>query len=201
MSRCVGLTGGIASGKSTVGARFLALGVPLIDADQVARDVVQPDSEGLARVLARFGDAYRDPDGGLDRRRLRQTVFADPAARRDLEAILHPLIRAELAAWRSAQTAPYCIIMVPIMAEGGFTELCERILVVDVPRETQLTRLMARDSIDGELAQQMLAAQSDRANRLALADEVIDNSGPAAALDAAVQALHESYLQWAQPEA
>lgn len=197
MSLCVGLTGGIASGKSTVAEAFAARGVPLIDADQVARDVVAPGSDGLAEVIAAFGEDFLCPDGTLNRRRLREIVFADSTARQRLEALLHPRIRAALADWREDLTAPYGILMAPIMAEGGFAGLCDRILVVDAPRDTQRERLMRRDDIDQTLAEQMLNAQSDREARLAIADDVIDNSGDPAAIADQVTTLHDRYRQLA----
>ena len=194
MSLCIGLTGGIASGKSTVAEHFIALGVPLIDADQVARDVVASGSEGLSAVIAHFGEDFLDADGSLDRRKLRERVFADPAERKALEAMLHPRIRQALADWRAGLTAPYGILMAPIMTEAGFDALVDRILVVDVSRDTQIARLIQRDDIDTTLAEQMLAAQADRATRLARADDVIDNSGAPQAIKAQVEALHERYL-------
>lgn len=195
MSLCIGLTGGIASGKSTVAEHFIALGVPLIDADQVARDVVAPGSEGLAAVIAHFGENFLDAEGGLDRRKLRERVFADKDERKTLEAMLHPRIRQALADWRAGLTAPYGILMAPIMTEAGFDALVDRILVVDVSRDTQIARLIQRDDIDATLAEQMLAAQADRATRLTRADDVIDNSGAPEQLTAQVKALHERYLK------
>ena len=197
MSLCVGLTGGIASGKSTVGALFEKLGIPVIDADQVARDVVAPGSAGLAAVAEHFGREFITPDGEMDRRRMREHVFAAPEQRKVLEGLLHPLIKQELRSWRDALTSPYGILMVPILREGGFDTLVDRILVVDVTRETQRSRLIARDDIDATLADNMLNAQADRASRLAMADDVIDNSGAPDALPQQVNMLHNRYLQLA----
>ena len=197
MSLCIGLTGGIASGKSTVAAEFAALGADVIDADTVAREVVAPGSEGLAAVAEHFGPDFLSPEGALDRRRMREHVFADPARRRELEGLLHPRIRAGLHAWREALQAPYGLMMVPILVEGGFDSLCQRVLVVDVAESVQIARLQARDDIDATLARQMLAAQASRAERLARADDVIDNSGPPEALAAQVAALHRRYLDLA----
>lgn len=197
MSLCIGLTGGIASGKSTVAALFAALGVPVIDADQVARDVVMPGSDGLAAVIAHFGDGFLLADGQLDRRLLREHVFAEPARRKQLEAILHPLIRQSLGQWREALQGDYGVLMAPIMRQGGFDKLTDRMLVVDVPRELQISRLLSRDAIDLALAEQMLAAQSSRDERLAMADDVIDNSGGIDALQPQVDGLHQRYLQLA----
>jgi leader peptidase (prepilin peptidase) / N-methyltransferase len=191
----VGLTGGVASGKSLAAAAFAALGVPVCDADQ---EVVARGSEALARIAAEFGAEVLLPDGQLDRRRMREIVFADPGARRRLEAITHPLIRARLLAWRDAQRAPYVILDVPILVESGMDALVERILVVDASEETQVRRLVARDGIGAALARQMLAAQATRAERLAHADDVIANEGSPEDLNAAVARQHRRYLEMAQ---
>jgi dephospho-CoA kinase len=191
----VGLTGGVASGKSTVGELFMAAGVPLLDGDHVAREVVAPPSPALAAIAARFGAEYLLPDGGLDRRRLRERVFGDPAALRELEAITHPLIRQRILDWHAAQTAPYCILSVAILLEAGMDRLSDRVLVVDVPVATQLQRLVGRDGIAEPLAQQMIAAQASRERRLARADDVLDNSGDPARLPAQVARLHALYLE------
>ncbi|MGB1557763.1 MAG: dephospho-CoA kinase [Oceanococcaceae bacterium] len=194
---CIGLTGGVASGKSTVASAFSALGIPVIDADQVARDVVAPGSAGLQQVVAHFGSDCLNAEGGLDRTRMRQKVFADPTQRRALESILHPLIRADLIAWREALLPPYGILMVPILIEGGFDQICDRILVVDVAEDTQIERLCQRDGVDRSLAQQMLAAQASRSQRLARADDVLLNDGPEDQIPAQVEALHSRYLSLA----
>lgn len=201
MSLCVGLTGGIASGKSTVGMLFEQLGVPVIDADQVARDVVAPDSAGLKAVAQHFGQEFITPSGEMDRRRMREHVFAAPEQRKVLEGLLHPLIKQQLREWRAALTAPYGILMVPILREGGFDTLVEHILVVDVPRETQHARLIARDDIDASLADNMLDAQADRASRLDIADDVIDNSGTPDELPGQVEQLHQKFLGLAREQA
>lgn len=193
----IGLTGGIASGKSTAGNAFIALGVPLLDGDHVAREVVAPPSPALTAIAARFGAEYLLADGTLDRRRLRERVFADTAARQELEAITHPLIRQRILAWRDAQTAPYCILSVAILVESGMSQLVDRILVVDVPQTVQLNRLVMRDGIAEPLARQMIAAQASRSGRLARADDVIDNTRPPQALLPQVARLHQLYLQLA----
>lgn len=194
MSLCVGLTGGIASGKSTVGRLFEELGVPVIDADQVARDVVAPGTPGLQDVAQHFGADFITDAGELDRRKMREHVFAHPEQRQALEKLLHPRIKQALRDWRDALTAPYGILMVPIMREGGFDTLVDRIVVVDVSRETQHSRLIARDDINATLADNMLNAQADRASRLAIADDVIDNSGAPEDLPEQVQQLHQRLL-------
>ena len=197
----IGLTGGIASGKSTVGNLFIELGAPLLDGDHVAREVVAPPSPALAAIAARFGPDYLLADGSLDRRRLRERVFAEPAARRELEAITHPLIRQRILAWREAQTAPYCILSVAILVESGMNRLVDRILVVDVPLAAQLERLVTRDGIAEPLAQQMIAAQASRSERLERADDVVDNTRPRQALVSQVARLHQLYLQSARTPA
>lgn len=193
----IGLTGGIASGKSLAAGAFIALGVPVLNADQVARDVVARGSPALDLIRSRFGADFIDRDGELDRRRMREHVFADPSARRELEAITHPAIRAGLLQWRDAQRAPYCVLDVPILVESGLDTLVDRILVIDAPPEMQVARLVARDDISRTLAGQMLAAQARRDERLARADDVILNAGPPEVLLGAVRQLHELYLQLA----
>ena len=194
-SYVVALTGGVAAGKSTVTHCFAALGVPVHDADVAAREVVAPGSEGLAAVIAAFGDGVLDAGGRLDRRAMRRRVFADPTARRTLESIIHPRVRQWLHERALADTAPYCVLAIPLLAENiDHYRWVDRVLLVDAPAEQQLARLIARDGIDEALARRMLAQQARREERLALAHDVIDNSGDEAALDAAVQALHRRYL-------
>lgn len=195
----VGLTGGIASGKSLVERAFASLGVPVLDADQVAREVVQPGSPGLNAVLARFGEQLRLPDGQLDRRRLREQVFADDRARRDLEALLHPLIGERMQAWRAAQTAPYVIWSIAILLESRFRDDVDFILVVDVPESLQRERLIDRDGIEATLATQMIAAQARREDRLAAAHGVIDNSGSIEATQRQVEEWHARLRQGRPP--
>ena len=191
----IGLTGGIASGKTTAAERFSEWGVPVIDADAVARTVVVPGSDGLAQVVARFGAGIQTPDGQLDRRALRNRIFADPAAREDLEGILHPLIRAETERRAAVVRTPYLVMAVPLLAKGGGLERFDRILVVDVDEEVQLSRVMARDGSSRDEARAILAAQSSRAERLKIADDVLINAGTVAELRNAVDALHARYLQ------
>lgn len=191
----VGLTGGIAAGKTAVARRFGALGVPVHDADVAAREVVAPGSEGLAEVVDVFGADVLDSRGQLDRPAMRRRVFADPAARRRLEAIIHPRVRAWLRERALAGTAPYCLLAIPLLAENiEQYRWVDRVLVVDVPESVQLARLLVRDGIDETLARRMIAQQASRADRLALADDVIDNSGDESALDQAVAELHRRYL-------
>lgn len=192
----IGLTGGVASGKSEVQRRFAALGVVVADADVAARDAVAAGSEGLAEVVAAFGADVLDGSGDLDRAAMRRRVFADDAARRALEAIVHPRVRNALQAACTEAPGPYAIAAIPLLAEGGGREAypwLDRILVVDVPVETQRARLLQRDGIDAGLAGRMLAAQASRRERLAIADDVIVNDGALSALDAHVAALDARY--------
>lgn len=190
----IGLTGGIASGKSAVASAFERLGVPTIDTDRLAREVVEPGRPALAAVVREFGPEVVGADGRLDRRRLRARVFADEGLRHRLEAILHPAIRAALAAEVAAITAPYVVIAIPLLVETGQRSAFDRVLVVDCPPETQLARLRARDAESAAGAGAIVAAQASREARLAAADDVIDNTGSLGALEAAVQRLHERYL-------
>jgi len=189
----IGLTGGVAAGKSTVAAAFEALRPGCrVDADLAARAVVEPGTEGLAAVLAHFGPGVLAADGRLDRAALRQRVFADASARKTLEALLHPRIRAWMLAQAAAADTPYVLLDIPLLAEGGGRAawpMLTRIVVVDVPVALQQSRLMARDGIDAALAERMIAAQATRAERLAIADDVLVNLGSAADLAAAVARL------------
>ena len=194
----IALTGGIASGKSTVAAAFERRGITVLDSDQLAREVVAPGTSGFAAVVARFGAAIVAGDGTIDRRALRAIVFADPAARRDLEAITHPRIRAAMAERAAASGGPYQIRMIPVLAEGGRAAEFDRVLVVDCPEEQQLQRVMARDQTDAASARAILAVQASRAARLAIADDVIVNDGDRSALEAQIEALHQRYLEAAR---
>lgn len=194
----VGLTGGIASGKSTATAFFLDRGVPVIDADEVARDVVAAGTAGLAAVIAAFGPQIVQADGTLDRRRLRELVFADPAARHRLEAILHPLIGTQIRARLQQVTGPYCILAVPLLIESpNLRALVGRVLVIDVPEEVQVERLMQRDRMTAEQCRAMLAAQASRAQRLEGADDVVDNATDITALQRQLESVHARYLDLA----
>jgi len=190
----IALTGGIASGKSTVAQLFTTLGAKLIDTDLVAREVVAPGSPALAQIVARFGQKILMTDGSLDRVRLRELVFADAAARADLEAITHPLIRARVAELGAALRGPYQLIAIPLLAETGTAGDYDRVLLVDCDPQLQLQRLMARDQVGQADAQRMIHAQASREARLAIADDVIRNDGDINALATQVQALHARYL-------
>jgi len=193
----IGLTGGIASGKSTVARLFAARGVPVIDTDQIARDVVEPGQPALAAVVVAFGADILAADGHLDRPALRRMVFADPEARRRLETILHPAIRTELAQRSAAAGGPYQVWVIPLLVEGGRLDRVDRVLVVDCAEETQVARLMARDGETADSARAILAAQVDRARRLAAADDIILNDGNEAALEPQVAALDARYRELA----
>jgi dephospho-CoA kinase len=194
----VALTGGIASGKSTVAALFAELGVPIIDLDLIAREVVAPGTALLDALIARFGAGLRRIDGGLDRRALRELVFRDAGARRALEALLHPAISARAAEYSASAGGPYQIVVIPLLAETGAASEYERVLLIDCDEATQRTRLAQRDGLSAELVEAALASQVTRAARRALAADVIDNSGAIDALPAQVQALHQRYLELAR---
>jgi len=197
-SLSVGLTGGVASGKSTAAEAFMALAVPLLNADQVAREVVAKGTPALAQIREKFGAAFLKPGGELDRPKMRQHVFAHAEARRALERITHPAIRERMTAWRDAQTAPYCVLDVPILIESGMDALVDRVLVIDAPEDLQVARLRERDRVRDELARQMLAAQATRQRRLARADDLIVNAGTVAQLCAAIGRLHAFYQELAR---
>lgn len=193
----IGLTGGIASGKSTVAELFAALGVPVIDTDVLAREVVEPGAPGLAEVVTAFGPDILDANGRLDRRRLRDLVFRDEAARQRLEAILHPAIRRAVEERSAAARGPYQIHVIPLLSEKGLEDTVDRVLVVDCRRELQIDRLMARDAMDRTAAERILDAQASRDQRLRIADDVIENIGDPADLAPVVERLHREYLQLA----
>lgn len=197
---CVGLTGGIASGKTTVSELFAARGAHVVDADVIAREVVTPGSPGLVAIIAEFGNSVLDASGALDRRRMRERVFADPIARHALEAIVHPRVRARMLEDCRLATSTYAIAAVPLLVEGGGRGAypwLDRIVVVDVDTETQIARLVARDSIGSELATRMLVAQATRARRMAAADDVLVNMSTPDALRDGVAALDRRYRQLA----
>jgi dephospho-CoA kinase len=191
----IGLTGGIASGKSTAAQRFAELGVPVIDADQAARAVVLPGTSGLAQVVARFGTTVLATNGELDRRALRNLIFSDAAARADLNAILHPLIRDYMQQEIVAAVGPYVVLAIPLLVEGGSQrDRVDRILVVDVDEAVQVERLIARDGSTPEQARAILATQASRSARLSAADDVLSNTGTVTKLRHGVDRLHERYL-------
>jgi dephospho-CoA kinase len=194
----IALTGGIASGKTTVANLFATRGAALIDTDVIAREVVEPGQPALQAVVEAFGPGVLGSDGRLDRRRLRETIFADPAARRRLESILHPAIRAEMErqsrAAAMARPDAYQLLVIPLLAEGGRRDHVDRVLVVDAPEDLQVERLVARDVVTEEQARASLRAQATREARLAIADDVVHNTGRLDELEAQVAALHARYL-------
>ena len=193
----VGLTGGIASGKSTAAKFFGALGVPILDSDQVARDVVEPGQPPLERLVERFGRKILTPDGHLDRPALRDIVFADPKARADLEALTHPAIGAAMEARSAAAGGPYQILVIPLLVEKNLAAHVDRVLVVDCDEELQIRRLRDRDGSTPEQVQAVLRAQAPRAARLKAADDVIHNDSDMSAVRDQVAALHARYLDLA----
>jgi dephospho-CoA kinase len=194
----VGLTGGIASGKSTVSKLFGALGVPIIDTDQVARDVVEPGQPPLEKLVERFGASILTPDGHLDRPALRNIVFSDPKARADLEALTHPAIGVAVEALSANAGGPYQILVIPLLVEKNLGSQLDRVLVVDCDEELQIKRLQARDSSTLEQARAILNAQASRTARLKAAHDVITNDGDMSALRDQVSALHARYLELAR---
>lgn len=196
----VGLTGGIASGKSEVSRRFEALGITVADADVAAREVVAIGSPGLTAIAQLFGNQVLQADGSLDRAYLRQRVFANPDERHALEAITHPAIRARVRGICEAATSPYAIAAIPLLTEAGGRPTypwLQRVLLVDAPEHVQHARLLSRDNIDAALAERMIQAQASRAQRLALADDVIVNDGHPDALQAHIEALDARYRELA----
>jgi dephospho-CoA kinase len=189
----VALTGGIASGKSTVANLFATLGVPVIDTDVIAREVVEPGQPALAAVVQAFGPDVLASDGSLDRRRLRERIFADAGARQRLNAILHPAIRAEMERQSQAAGGEYQVLVIPLLAEGGRRDHVDRVLLVDAPEALQVERLMMRDGVTREQALASLNAQATRAARLAMADDVLHNSGRPHELRDGVAELHGKY--------
>jgi dephospho-CoA kinase len=188
----IGLTGGIASGKSTVANLFADLGIPVIDTDVIAREVVAKGAPALAEIRDAFGDSVFSDDGSLDRQAMRKLVFADAGKRQQLEGILHPRIREAAVVQARAVTAPYMVIVVPLLVESQFMD---RVLVVDCSEDVQLSRLMMRDAENEEQARSMIAAQSGREERLAIADDVVFNDAGLDETRTRVEALHKEYLE------
>ena len=189
----IGLTGGIASGKSTVADLFAELGVPVIDTDVIARNVVAPGQPALEEIANRFGPQVMDADGRLDRAAMRKRIFTDDKARRELEAILHPRIGAETRRQSESAGGPYQLIVVPLLTSSALRDFVDRILVVDCEEERQIERLLARDAETEEQARRILATQSSRAERLAIADDVINNNNSIDSLRGQVADLDRDY--------
>lgn len=187
------LTGGIASGKTAVSDGFRRLGVPVIDTDVIARQLVEPGQPALARIAEIFGPGILDSTGELDRKKMREAIFSDHEKKAQLEQVLHPLIGEEVLKRLEQLSAPYCILVVPLYAESGSYRWVDRVLLVDVSEEQQIRRVMLRDDISKEQAEAILDAQASRAERAALADDVIDNSGTLDELEDSIETLHKKY--------
>ncbi|CAM5193558.1 dephospho-CoA kinase [Alishewanella longhuensis] len=194
-SLLIGLTGGIGSGKSTVAAYFEKLGASYVDADIVAREVVAPGSACLAAIKTKFGDSIIQADGQLNRAALRQLIFQDPSAKQWLESLLHPVIRQHMLQQLTSSQTAYTLLVAPLLLENGLNKLVQRVVVIDVTEETQLLRATQRDSNSPEQIKAIMAAQYSRQQRLALADDVIDNNGTTEELLQQVAHLHEKYLE------
>lgn len=190
----IAVTGGIGSGKSTVADLFRKHAVPVIDTDEIARELVQPGQPALAQIIEQFGATYQNSDGSLNRRALRELIFADAQARTKLESILHPAIHAVVMEQLARLTADYCLLIIPLLATGKQHYPYHRVLVVDVNEATQLHRTSTRDAQDDHATRKMMAAQAGRNTLLALADDVIDNNGSLMQLAGQVERLHEKYI-------
>jgi len=190
----VGLTGGVGSGKSTVADTFSALGVPVIDADQLARELVAPGQVALDEIVATFGTAVIKNNGELDRDAMRQRIYADPAQKSRLESILHPRIRQRIRTLLAGIKAPYTIVVIPLLLETNQADLVDRILVVDTPEKEQLKRVAARDGLSDNAVMAIINTQADRQTRLEAADDVIVNDQDISALTEHVQELHKYYM-------
>ncbi len=191
----IGLTGGIGSGKSTVARLFERLGVEVIDADRIARELVEPGCPALEAIEDAFGPEILKPSGQLDRAKLRQKIFSDPKARKALETILHPRIFADMSLRADLCQAPYCILAIPLLVETGAQDQVDRVLVVDCPEQLQIERIKLRDRLPEDLIRQILASQASRQERLAVADEVIVNAEDLSKLEQQVEELHRFYLR------
>lgn len=194
----IGLTGGIGSGKSTIAALFAAHGVPVIDADAIAHRLTLPGTSTTAQILQEFGPEIGDANRGIDRQRLAQRIFSDRKERARLEGILHPLILAEMQHQQETLDAPYCLLVIPLLFETGQEHQVDRVLVVDVDEGTQIARVAARDGRSEAEIRAILSSQTDRAQRLKMADDSITNTGDLAELKSKVEALHRKYLALAQ---
>ena len=190
----VALTGGLASGKSEAVRRFEALGVPVIDADALTRELVEPGSPALDEIVAAFGAGVLDGRGRLDRARMRERVFGDARARRRLESILHPRVRDAMQAFAAASDAPYVLFVIPLLVETNQARTMDRVIVVDAPRELRAARAGARDGSSPETIAAMIDSQATRAERLSVADAVIENTGDLAALHGRVDEVHRECL-------
>lgn len=195
----VGLTGGIGCGKTTVADMFGELGATLVDTDLIAHAMTVAHGPAMPAIVAEFGPAFAGPDGALDRARMRQLVFAEPAAKQRLEAILHPMIRDAALAEAAAATGSYVMFVVPLLIESGtWRQRVTRVLAIDCPEQVQVARVMARNGLSEQQVRAIMAAQVTRSERLAAADDVITNDGPIGALRAQIERLHEVYLAFSE---
>lgn len=190
----VGLTGGIGSGKSTVSALFAEMGVPIVDADLIARQLVEPGQPALHQLRSAFGDEILNQDGSLNRSKLREFAFSNVIHKQQLDDIMHPLIYKQMELQVSDVSSVYCILAIPLLLESAKKYAVDRVLVVDCPEQTQLQRVLERDNVSQEQALAIMAAQADRQHRLAAADDIIHNDGSVAHLAEQVKNLHNSYL-------
>jgi dephospho-CoA kinase len=197
----IAVTGGIGSGKSTVADLFKAKGIPVIDTDEIARQLVQPGTPLLQQIITEFGSDCLDAHGQLNRKALRKLIFADAAARAKLEALMHPAIHTEVIAQLRKLDAPYCLILIPLLARSKQRYPYNRVLVVDTPEAIQIQRTMQRDQQDPDLVKQIIATQTPRHELLALADDVLDNSSEISSLVSAVDKLHQKYLRLSKAQA
>ena len=192
------MTGGIGSGKSTVARLFSSIGVPIIDTDVIARDIVEPGKSAWHRIVTEFGEDYLNPDQTINRKKLAKLVFNDKEKKIRLESILHPEIYQEVLLRTDREDFPYCVIVIPLLLETGAENRFDRILVIDVPENLQLQRTMARENISEEMVKQIMESQVSRAQRIAVADDVINNSLPMEQLHNQVEDLHQKYLSLAK---
>ncbi|KDM92728.1 dephospho-CoA kinase [Photobacterium galatheae] len=201
MTLVIGLTGGIGSGKTTVANLFANYGIDIIDADVIAREVVAPGSDGLKAIVARLGTDILLTDGQLNRSKLREAIFNEPALKAWLDGLLHPMIRQRMQQGISQASSPYCLLVVPLMVENQLQTMTDRLLVVDVSEAVQIARTTTRDNVDETQVRKILSAQATREQRLAAADDVIDNNGDSHNLRGEVARLHQQYLlQSEQPK-
>lgn len=200
MSRyVVGLTGGIGSGKSAAADCFATHGIVIVDADAVAHELTGPGGDAMAAIAAEFGPGVVTPEGALDRAAMRKLAFSEPEARTRLEQILHPRIRRICDERCAAATSPYALLVVPLLIESGtYRQRCQRLVVVDCAEETQIARVMARSKLSRAEVERIMAAQASRSQRLAAADDVIDNEGSPDALPPQVAALHDKFMELAR---
>lgn len=196
---CVGLTGGIGSGKTTVANAFAKLGVPIIDADQIAHDITNPEKPAYQKIIAHFGKSILQPNNAIDRKKLRELIFNQPTERQWLENTLHPLIRSEMKKIISTITSPYCICVIPLLAESTGIDFIDRVLVVNASLEKQISRAQLRDKATAEQIKKMINAQAHQTKRLKIADDIIQNEDDnIASLDMQIHSLHQQYLSLAK---